>query len=266
MDNSTEAVKVMQTKEGAKEEEALSSSPDDKSDLLIKEKSFVFEQKLEDSHALRAIGNSCFKNGDMEGAETYYRRALYHLDIDELQVQFELQDVHRDAFFNAKGPLLLNLTQCILRLNKEGSSAEAIEFTNSAIEMDKTNAKAWFWRSKARMLAGDLERSRSDLNEAIKLAPSDKNLRIALKTVQMKIKEEDEKAKKTWSGMFHSKVLGTAAPIKAEVIEDRETITSRETKTSNSTTLWVAVGFGLAALVAGTLSYYFSSKYGEGEL
>ncbi|CAN0353597.1 unnamed protein product, partial [Ectocarpus sp. 8 AP-2014] len=78
-------------------------------DLLAKEKSYLFEERLETAGRLRQLGNERFKRGRMEDAAEAYERALHHVDFDELQINFDFSDKHRESLTAAKLPVLLNL-------------------------------------------------------------------------------------------------------------------------------------------------------------
>ncbi|CAM9316874.1 unnamed protein product, partial [Choristocarpus tenellus] len=129
------------------------------------EKSYVFEERLASAAELRQLGNECFKRGCMEDAVKAYERALYHIDFDDMQVQFDFSDKHRGELFAAKLPVLLNLCQCLLRSSAPGGSraTQAVVRASEAIEMDPQSAKARFWRGKARMDTGDLDGGAEDL-------------------------------------------------------------------------------------------------------
>ncbi len=62
--------------------------PDEEDDALLnKEKSFIFESRMEDADLLRKRGNENLGNNLLQEAETDYRRGLFHLDMDLLQVK-----------------------------------------------------------------------------------------------------------------------------------------------------------------------------------
>lgn len=67
------------------------------------------------------------------------------MEFDELQVNFDFNDEHREALTVAKLPVLLNLCQC---LGKSGTAmtggsrcenaGRALEYAGQAIELDAT--------------------------------------------------------------------------------------------------------------------------------
>eukprot|EP00904_Undaria_pinnatifida_P013918 jgi/Undpi1/9657/HiC_scaffold_27.g12113.m1 len=166
----------------------------------------MFEERLETAGSLRQLGNDRFGTGRMEDATAAYERALYHVDFDELQVNFDFTDEHRLSLAKTKLPILLNLCQCLARTGgkeRRGKNAKrAVEFAGQAIELDAECTKAWFWRGKAKMDEGDLDGSASDLAEAARLAPSDKSIRLAMTSLKMKQKELNAARRRLWGGVF----------------------------------------------------------------
>eukprot|EP00752_Nemacystus_decipiens_P003410 g3156.t1 len=192
-------------------------------DLLTKDKSYLFEERIETAEQLRQLGNERFKTGHMGEAAEAYERALYHVDFDELQINFDFSDKHREALTAAKLPVLLNLCQCLAKSGggRGENAGRAADYAGQAIELDSTCAKAWFWRGKARMDAGDLDGSATDLQEAAKLAPDDqaKPIRFALKSLRIKQKEAKAARRRLWGGMFKGGAGSTPAPGRRQVEE-----------------------------------------------
>ncbi|CAN0210686.1 unnamed protein product, partial [Hapterophycus canaliculatus] len=87
----------------------------------MQDKSYLFEERLEDAGRLRQVGNERFRRGHMEDAAGAYERALYHVDFDELQINFDFNDKHRESVTKAKLPVLLNLCQCLAKLGGTSS-------------------------------------------------------------------------------------------------------------------------------------------------
>eukprot|EP00903_Cladosiphon_okamuranus_P018678 g17192.t1 len=185
-------------------------------DLLAKEKSYLFEERIETADRLRQLGNERFKRGHMEDAAQAYERALYHVDFDELQINFDFNEKHRETLTAAKLPVLLNLCQCLAKSGggRGENAGRAAEYAGQAIELDSTCAKAYFWRGKARMDAGDLDGSATDLQQAAKLAPEDqaKPIRFALKSLRIKQKEAKDARRRLWGGMFKGRGGSNPAP------------------------------------------------------
>ncbi|CAM9522459.1 unnamed protein product, partial [Ectocarpus sp. 6 AP-2014] len=69
------------------------------------------------------------------------------------------------------------------------------------------------------MDAGDLEGSSTDLQEAAKLAPGDKPVRLALKSLRIKQKEVEAARRSLWGGVFKRGAAKTTAPGRRQVEE-----------------------------------------------
>lgn len=67
-------------------------------------------------------------------------RALYHVDFDELQINFDFNDKHRETLTAAKLPVLLNLCQCLAKSGggRGENAGRAAEYAGQAIELDST--------------------------------------------------------------------------------------------------------------------------------
>lgn len=73
-------------------------------------------------------------------------RALYHVDFDELQIEFDFNDKHRESVAKAKLPVLLNLCQCLAKLGGGGggrgeNAGRAADYASQAIKLDATVRK-----------------------------------------------------------------------------------------------------------------------------
>lgn len=70
------------------------------------------------------------------------------MDFDELQINFDFSDKHRESLTAAKLPVLLNLCQCLAKLGgsarggggggRSNNAGRAAEFAGQAIELDAT--------------------------------------------------------------------------------------------------------------------------------
>lgn len=87
------------------------------------------------------------------------------MDFDELQINFDFSDKHRESLTAAKLPVLLNLCQCLAKLGgsatgggggRSDNASRAVEHAGQAIELDATVRSTrsllvshvlenWFW-------------------------------------------------------------------------------------------------------------------------
>jgi tetratricopeptide (TPR) repeat protein len=222
-------------------------------DLLALERSSIFETRLQRGSTLREAGNRFFKTGSFADAEKAYRRALFHVEMDEMQVQFELMDHHRDALFATKIPTLLNLSQCLMRQGHEGAAAEVITLTDEVLQMDKASVKALFWRAKANTMLHNLEKAVADLTTALQLAPDDKAVKTSLNVVKMQLREADRKSASSWRGIFKSSSSSSAAAsgdATAAKAQPGSTAAAAAMKTLRQTMRTLLVAFVLMVAVA----------------
>ena len=56
----------------------------------LEERSAIFEVRLEKAEELRVLGNTDFKAASWSAALTLYRRALFHVEFEEMSWNFEL--------------------------------------------------------------------------------------------------------------------------------------------------------------------------------
>ena len=172
-------------------------------ELLAKEKPGIFETRLRYAEQLREYSNEHYKAGQYDAAEAGYRQAIFFVEMDELQVQFELQDNHRLALFNQTVPALINLSQCLMRKHEY---KEVITLTTKALSMDSSCGKALYLRGKANIAIKDYAQAKADLTLAETLV-NDDLVKGALREAKTKGRAADREAGSTWRG-----VLKSAAP------------------------------------------------------
>lgn len=129
---------------------------------------------------LKDDGNIKFKAQLFKQAEGHYRDAIAHTetvknDTDELK--------------KLKVAILQNLSICT---NNTGDYKETIVNCTKALYIDDKAVKALYLRSVAFSKTAQLDESIEDIKNAIKLAPTDKNLRTHFETVK---KEKADKSK-----------------------------------------------------------------------
>jgi len=203
-----------------KDEGELLLGPDD-----WKKQDMFFEYRIKEGDELKKQGNEKFKAGQYSEAAVFYRKGLYYSVFDESQFNFELQDPHRVEVVKIVVPLRLNYALCLLKdtyeplkpplPNVDQKFKEAIENCTEVLNLFKTQqaglneadkAKALYRRGLARSLAwrkkvemGDLDKAKDDMTEALKLDPSNKDVRRELNFLREKEREATEKQKKIWS-------------------------------------------------------------------
>jgi tetratricopeptide (TPR) repeat protein len=149
------------------DEETGEADPDVLKDLE-KERSCVFEERLETGKARRVEGNDAFKDGDLSLAMRCYKKSLYHSRFDELQYNYELMDEHRGLVDQETDPVYLNMAAVELKTEDWDS---AVRHCGEVLKRDTGNTKALFRRSKAYQGKGWWEEATQDMLKCTTLAP-----------------------------------------------------------------------------------------------
>lgn len=95
-----------------------------------------------------------------------------------------------------------------LALTKTGDFSEAVNNCTAALQIDETSVKAYFLRSTAHMNLKNFTEAFADCKQAIKLDPSDRNLRQHWESVKKESQayqdELAEKRQKSTAKIFQS--------------------------------------------------------------
>ena len=176
---------------------------------LPTERSFVFESRVEAAGRWRERGTELFRGGEVDAAVEAYERALYHVDFDELQYNFELLDEHRAVVDAVRVPVLVNVATCHFRLNR---FPEALAKLEDALKYDAKNVKALYRRAQIRREMGDLERAMADLTAAIKLEPGNAEVAKALGEVRRVDEEKRREADEVMRSRYKGKLDPSPPP------------------------------------------------------
>eukprot|EP01114_Cavostelium_apophysatum_P014937 TRINITY_DN3982_c2_g1_i3.p1 TRINITY_DN3982_c2_g1~~TRINITY_DN3982_c2_g1_i3.p1 ORF type:complete len:716 (-),score=200.35 TRINITY_DN3982_c2_g1_i3:18-2165(-) len=151
-------------------------------------------EKMEAAQKRKTQGNTLFKDGDYENAVVRYSQVIglfgdiFDLSPDE---QKEVDELKLSSY--------LNLGACWLKLKKYDKTKENC---SSALKIDDKNVKALFRRGQANYYLREYEEAVKDLTAAGKLDPANSEVKKTLKTVQEKLKEQQDKEKKIYQKMF----------------------------------------------------------------
>ncbi|KAL1518706.1 hypothetical protein AB1Y20_002993 [Prymnesium parvum] len=178
------------------------------------ERSYIFEEKLQQATAMRERGNEHFRASEWELALRRYRRALYHGHLDEMQM-FDLTEEHKAAVLAVLAPCKLNLACCIVRMAELGEPLDAgavehaEEAVNDVIKQQPENGKAYFRRGQLALLQLDLPKAREALDKAHKLAGG-AGVREARARLNQLLKEERERDREMFGGKLQKTSLHQA--------------------------------------------------------
>lgn len=144
------------------------------------------EEKKEEATKCKTEGNDLFKAGKYKEAVAIYKDGVSYV---------ENSDENNDLFIT----LNLNIAMCDLKTN---DYTEAIEKCSEVIKKDENNVKALYRRGCAYTSFGMFDEAKSDLIKAAKLDPKNKSIHDEYNKLKEKIKEQKQKEKSVFGGMF----------------------------------------------------------------
>jgi tetratricopeptide (TPR) repeat protein len=162
-----------------------------------KRANLFFETRISDAERLKVRGNELFKSGEFRRALRRYRKGLYYSHFDELQLNFELQDVHRETVSRVDHPLRLNASACLLQLQRY---AEAEEMVSEIINKDKSHTKALYRRCHARLGRLDYDGAEEDAQRMLDLEPGNNAALELLHHVSALKRQHLSDVRKIWKG------------------------------------------------------------------
>ncbi|EQC31838.1 hypothetical protein SDRG_10626 [Saprolegnia diclina VS20] len=180
-------------------------------ELLTRERSCIFETRVEMAAECKEAGATSQKAGDYAAAVRCYERALFHVEFDEGTWAFELLDKHRDAVNVARLPVHLNLAACYLHETLL-DTAKVHEQCDLALAIDADSVKALYRKGQAFLHANDSDGAAKVLAKAVRLQPNDKAIRAALAQCKEKQALARDQDKKRWGGHLLS---AKATPVNA---------------------------------------------------
>lgn len=152
------------------------------------------EEKLSQSEIVKGKGTNLFKAGKFKQAVKYYQKVVDYLEY-ETSLEGDDADKRRALMLAAH----LNMAQCQLKLQ---DNVAACEQCDKALELDSDNEKGHFRRGQAHLNKKDYEDAIADFKAVLAVDPSNKAARNQITIASQKIKQDKEKEKKTYAGMF----------------------------------------------------------------
>lgn len=123
---------------------------------------------------MREVCKELIEENEFANAQQLYQRALPHFKNMSKKMRESLSEEQKKQKDEVMHTLCLNLSFCHMKRN---NLSEAIKLGKEALTYSKNNAKAYYRLAQAQKLNGELDDAKENLVQAIKLAPSDKNLR-----------------------------------------------------------------------------------------
>ena len=147
---------------------------------LSEDRGFIFEERLARAGQLVDEGNALFKSADFKAANDAYLRAAHQVDFDFGQ-QWEMTPDHKGQIRAAKVRVLLNVANCGLKLAEFPATVRAASLGLRLCQIEsETKAKFLYRRAKANAELGNWDLAVEDLQKALKIVPSDFNVRELL--------------------------------------------------------------------------------------
>ena len=143
---------------------------------------------------LKEDGNAKFKAQHFKSAEGHYRDAIAHAETAKNET---------DELKKLKISILQNMSICT---NNTGDFKESIMNLTKAIYIDEKAVKAYYLRSVAFYKSQQLDEASDDIKTAIKLSPSDKNLRAHWEVVKKAAAEKNKSRKAALQKFFQEGV------------------------------------------------------------
>lgn len=170
---------------------SAAEQPERRADML-------YEERMARVRGHREAGNERYRAGDIVAATNEYQMALSFLTDDMLMQLFGDHLAEANA---EKLPAHLNLAACFLA---ERRFKEAIDQASRALSVDRTSAKAYYRRGRARQALGQDDDARKDLLEALRHSPGGEDAAAlrALRELETEAIKAARARKKTFGGLF----------------------------------------------------------------
>lgn len=160
----------------------------------VKTYDFSGIEKVNQGAARKDRGNAAFKEGNLELAEAFYRRAIEFIGED-----YGFEDEAKKQCHEVRVSVMGNLAQVLLM---RGKFSESMEFSQKVLALDGSNAKALFRIAKALNGLQDWPEALHYLEKLLAMEP-DNAPAVALRAeVEQQQKAYDKKQKSLFKKMF----------------------------------------------------------------
>lgn len=162
------------------------------------------DEKLAEMAKYRNAGNKNFKAGPafvtkaVKRYEESLRKKAHENDFKALPAderEAKLAEVK-------KHELSLHLNLAAANLKRGGKAKDALHHANKAFDLDATSMKAFFRRGQAKAQLGDIEGAKSDLLQAAKRDPQNRDVRKELEQLKAQNAVLKQQQKNLYGGMF----------------------------------------------------------------
>jgi len=200
------------------------------------------EERISAATEFKTKGNELFQKGDLLAANDMYERCIgcfWFIETSEPNfkdkgIKDEYLTFHKEHTDNERvrkliASALVNGAGCHQQFKQWLQSVQNCTY---AIELDDTNAKAFYRRAQARTIpvscgALDLDYAIQDLRQAVKLKPDDRSLRKMYNDLVAQRTRQRQADKTTFSGIFEK------ADLAEDAVEDKENMTASQNSSSH---------------------------------
>jgi len=145
------------------------------------------EEFVKAAEAIKNIGNEYFKKGDYNSALDKYEKAIQYFNSAS------------KADNATRISLWLNSSMASLKL---GDHQSVLEKTDYVLDKDPNNVKALFRRAQSYIALKEYENAKKDLVAAVKIDPSNSDVRKEYERVKKLEEDERKKQSKVYANMF----------------------------------------------------------------
>lgn len=169
----------------------------------MKEKSIIFEERLQKAVDLRQEGNKVYLEEDYDAAISYYECALYHSEFDESQMLLEFTDQHVGQIHTVRNPVFLNLARIAL---KKADFLKVIEWTLKVTNgTDDQIATTKYLLGRAYYSTKNYCKAVDSFRESLRLNPKDASIHKYMQLANTQLRQERKTERSKWQGILSSK-------------------------------------------------------------
>ncbi|XP_015056471.1 70 kDa peptidyl-prolyl isomerase-like [Solanum pennellii] len=152
------------------------------------------KEKIEACDKIKNEGNVLFKDGNFQCASRKYEKASKFIQFDH---SFNNDEKCRANTLRIS--CYLNNAACKLKM---GEHQEASELCSKVIEYDPCNVKALFRRAQAYLRINELEKAEIDINKALEVDPTNRDVKVMYKELKNKQKQYTQQEVEIFSTML----------------------------------------------------------------
>lgn len=151
-------------------------------------------EKIEAAGKKKEDGNALYKVGKYMRAAKKYEKAVKFIDYDS-----SFSEEQKKEAKVLKVSCYLNNAACKLKLKDFN---EAAKLCTKVLELESRNVKALFRRGQAYIETADLDLAEVDIKKALEIDPSNREVKLAYRTLKERQSEYNKKEAKMYGNMF----------------------------------------------------------------